>query len=210
MLWEPGGAVTVSISQTGGRDGWGCERQARSSAWVHLNAGSTREERTPSPPQLQNQAPWAFYSHLLALALLPLSLSRPPPSLYMSSWLRHKDSVSRFQMILKPPHALFCSFSHSPETSVVAKIKIREGWREERKMGERGRLKRGEVEWESVWEREGEPRKTVRSSSPTLQGLGRLWSLQTSRRRGTGVKIFCIVTLKYKVHKKFWKKSILL
>lgn len=137
VLWDLGGAVTVSISQTRERDGWGCERQARSSAWVHLNAGSTREEHTQSPLQFQNQAPWAFCSHLFALALLPLSLSCPPPSLYMSSWLRHKDSVFQFQMILTPPHALFCSFSHSLETEFS-----RKNWNEERiegarKMGER-------------------------------------------------------------------------
>lgn len=122
VLCEVGGAVTVSISQTRWRDGWGCERQARSSAWMHLNAGEEEERSTtPSPPQFQNQAPWAFCSHFFALALLPLSLSRPPPSLYMSSWLRHKDSVSQFQMILKPPHALFFSFSHSPETEFRSK-----------------------------------------------------------------------------------------
>lgn len=63
-------------------------------------------------------------------------------------------------MILEPPHALSCSFSHSWETLLLAKIKIKEWQRERRKdrknEAETGFEKkggRGEILREMAWER---------------------------------------------------------
>ncbi|KAF3706789.1 hypothetical protein EXN66_Car022481 [Channa argus] len=68
----------------------------------------------------------------------------------MSSWLRHKDSGSQFQMILKPPHALFCSFSHSPETEFSSKNENEERIEGERRMGRQERKIKGVRQCKSV------------------------------------------------------------
>lgn len=135
VLWELGRAVTVSISQTEGEvaeDVNGKPEVLLECIWMQ----DLPERSTPHPlHSFKNQAPWAFCSHLFALALLPLSLPRPPPSLYMSSWLRHKDSVSQFQMILKPHMLCSAHFPTPQRQSLVAKIKMRKGWRERETWG---------------------------------------------------------------------------
>lgn len=70
---------------------WGCEQQARSSAWVNLNGGSTREGFG---------RPRALCSHL------PSSLS-----LYVQL-----AAQQRLQTSSNPHNALFCSFSHCAQT----------------------------------------------------------------------------------------------
>lgn len=86
---------------------WGCEQRARSSAWVNLNGGSTREEF--GDPELS--------AH-----------TSPPPALYTSSWPRNKDS--------KHPQTptMLCSahFPTARRQRIVTKMKMKKRCREEK------------------------------------------------------------------------------
>lgn len=116
------GGDSIHITNRG-RDDWGCERRARSSAWLHPNAQSTREEHTPSPPLFQkNPSTLSFLLTPLCPSIaLSFSISPAPHLFICPAGCATKTPGSWFQMILKPPHALFCSFSHSPETKFSSK-----------------------------------------------------------------------------------------
>lgn len=77
------GGAGIHITNKG-RGGRGCERQARGSAWVRLNAGSRREARTPSPPHFQKPSAPKLSAHTsLPSHCSPFSTSPAPISLYV-------------------------------------------------------------------------------------------------------------------------------
>lgn len=119
-----------------GRDGYGCERQARSSAWVHLNAGSTREEHTPSPRRFQKPSTLSFLLTPLCPCIAPppthpLFLYLARPHLFICPAGCATKTLSPSSKWSSNPHMLCSAHFPTPQRwSLVAKIEMRKGCRE--------------------------------------------------------------------------------